>query len=360
MIPKSQIVDLPVYQPGKPIDEVKKELGLDRIIKLASNENPYGYSKQVKQALIAEMDQLAIYPDGASMDLRAELANFLGVKGEELVFGNGSDELVMLTSRAYLQPGTNTVMATPTFSVYKTTSTVEGADVIEVPLKDGVHDLDQMLAKINDQTRVVWICNPNNPSGTINTEPEIISFLKRVPSTAVVVLDEAYNEYVTDKAYPETIKWIHDFPNLLILRTFSKIYGLAGLRIGYGIASPDIIDKINRVREPFNTNKLAQRAAIAAIRDQEFVQMCKEANALGREQLYKAFDELGLSYYPSQGNFVLVETGRDGNDIFQGLLQKGIIVRSGVFLGFPTAIRVTVGDQEQNDAFIQALREVLS
>ncbi|MEW9669760.1 histidinol-phosphate transaminase [Ammoniphilus sp. 3BR4] len=359
MIPKKQIVDLPVYQPGKPIDEVKRELGLERIVKLASNENPFGCSPKVKEAIVPVLDQLAIYPDGAAMDVREAVAEFLGVDGSQLIFGNGSDELVMLTSRAYLEPGANTVMATPTFSVYKTTATVEGADVIEVPLKDGVHDLNGLLENITERTRVVWVCNPNNPSGTINSEAEIKSFLEQVPKNVLVVLDEAYYEYVTDASYPESIQFLADYPNLLILRTFSKIYGLAGLRIGYGIASPDIVDKINRVREPFNTSSVAQVAAIAAIKDQEFVQSCRTTNDKGRKQLYAAFDEMGLSYYPSQGNFVLVNTGRDGNEIFQALLRKGYIVRSGVALGFPTSIRVTVGNEEQNEGFLSALREVL-
>jgi len=360
MIPKKQIVDLPVYQPGKPIEEVQKEFGLDHIVKLASNENPFGCSPKVKEAIIPVLDRLAIYPDGAAMDLREGIAPFLGVKEDELIFGNGSDELLMLTSRAYLEPGTNAVMATQTFSVYKTVSTVEGAEVIEVPLKDGTHDLQGMLAAINENTRVVWVCNPNNPSGTIVHEQELIHFLKQVPSTALVVLDEAYYEYVTDSNYPQSINLFREYPNLLILRTFSKIYGLAGLRIGYGIASPDLVDKINRVREPFNTSSLAQVGALAAIADQEFVTYCREANAKGLQQMYIGFDELGLTYYKSQGNFVLVETGRDGNEVFQALLRKGYIIRSGVPLGFPTAIRVTVGSEQQNEGFLQALREVLT
>ncbi|RXT13918.1 histidinol-phosphate transaminase [Ammoniphilus sp. CFH 90114] len=359
MIPKKQIVDLPVYQPGKPIDEVKRELGLEQIVKLASNENPFGCSPKVKEAIVPVLDQLAIYPDGGSMALREELAAFLEVDGSQLVFGNGSDELVMLTSRAYLEPGANTVMATPTFPVYKTTATVEGAEVIEVPLVDGVHDLKGLLANINEQTRVVWVCNPNNPSGTMNSEEEIKTFLDQVPKSVLVVLDEAYYEYVTDASYPESLKLLPQYSNVLILRTFSKIYGLAGLRIGYGVASPDIVDKLNRVREPFNTSSIAQVAAIAAMKDQEFVQSCRSLNDSGRKQLYAAFDEMGLSYYPSQGNFVLVDTKKDGNDVFQALLQKGYIIRSGRALGFPTWIRVTVGNEEQNSGFLAALREVL-
>lgn len=265
----------------------------------------------------------------------------------------------MLTSRAFLQDGTNTVMATPTFPVYKTTATIEGAEVLEIPLKEGIHDLSSMLSVINEHTRVVWICNPNNPSGTMNSETEIRDFLNKVPSTVLVVLDEAYYEYVTERSYPNSLGFLAEYSNLLILRTFSKIYGLAGLRIGYGIASANVVDKLNRVREPFNTSSIAQKAAIAAISDQDFVKQCREANAVGREQLYRGFDEMGLTYYQSQGNFVLLDTGKNGNDVFQSLLQKGYIIRSGVPLGFPTAIRVTVGSQEQNEGFLKALREVL-
>jgi histidinol-phosphate aminotransferase len=359
LIPKQQIVGLPVYQPGKPIEEVKRELGLERIIKLASNENPFGSSPNVKEALIQELDTLSLYPDGAAMELRNQLSSFLGVDAGQLVFGNGSDELVMLTARAYLQPGTNTVMANPTFSVYKTTATIEGAEVIEVPLVNGVHDLSAMLQAINEQTRVVWVCNPNNPSGTIVNEEELVTFLNQVPSSVLVVLDEAYYEYVTDKTYPNSIRLLPEYPNVIILRTFSKIYGLAALRIGYGIAAPEIIDSLNRVREPFNTSRLAQRAAIAALADQAFVDRCKQANEEGKAWIGQALEKQGLSYFPTQGNFILVETGRNGNEIFQSLLQKGVIIRSGAALGFPTAIRVTIGSKEQNEAFIQALREVL-
>ncbi|RKD25716.1 histidinol-phosphate transaminase [Ammoniphilus oxalaticus] len=360
MIPKKQIVDLPVYQPGKPISEVTAELGLKEIVKLASNENPFGCSPRVKEALQPLLDRLAYYPDGGSMELRAKLAAFLGVDEDRLIFGNGSDELLMLTTRAYLEPGLNTVMATPTFSVYKTTSTVEGAEVIEVPLQDGRHDLPAMLAAINDKTRIVWICNPNNPSGTIVSEQELRQFLDQAPATTLVALDEAYYEYVTDASYPQSLDLLNEYPNVIVYRTFSKIYGIAGLRMGYGVASADVIDKINRVREPFNTSSVAQTAAIAAIADQDFVNTCREVNDKGREQLYRGFDQLGLSYYRTQGNFILVETGQNGNEIFDALLKKGYIIRSGVPLGFPTSIRVTIGSEAQNAGFLQALGEVLA
>ncbi|MCC0562749.1 histidinol-phosphate transaminase [Brevibacillus borstelensis] len=359
MRPKQRILSAPVYQPGKPIDDVKREFGLTEVIKLASNENPYGCSPKAKEAIAAQLDSLALYPDGASLQLRWDLADFLGVKPEQLMFGNGSDEIVLMISRAYLEPGTNTVMATPTFSQYRSNAMVEGAELIEVPLKDGVHDLEAMASAINGQTRVVWVCNPNNPSGTIVGTSELEAFLKKVPKDVLVVMDEAYYEYVVDEAYPQTIPMLVQYPNLIILRTFSKIYGLATLRVGYGIASEEIISHLDHVREPFNTSSLGQAAARAALKDQEFVKECSRRNREGLKQLTDRFDEWGLSYYPSQTNFVLVNLNLDSDEVFKQLLQQGIIVRSGKALGFPGYQRITVGTAEQNEKVLQALANIV-
>ncbi|CAM5791764.1 MULTISPECIES: histidinol-phosphate transaminase [Brevibacillus] len=359
MRPKQRILSAPVYQPGKPIDDVKREFGLTEVIKLASNENPYGCSPKAKEAIAAQLDSLALYPDGASLQLRWDLADFLGVKPEQLMFGNGSDEIVLMISRAYLEPGTNTVMATPTFSQYRSNAMVEGAELIEVPLKDGVHDLEAMASAINGQTRVVWVCNPNNPSGTIVGTSELEAFLKKVPKDVLVVMDEAYYEYVVDEAYPQTIPMLAQYPNLIILRTFSKIYGLATLRVGYGIASEEIISHLDHVREPFNTSSLGQAAARAALKDQEFVKECSRRNREGLKQLTDRFDEWGLSYYPSQTNFVLVNLNLDSDEVFKQLLQQGIIVRSGKALGFPGYQRITVGTAEQNEKVLQALANIV-
>ncbi|MGG2480087.1 histidinol-phosphate transaminase [Brevibacillus borstelensis] len=359
MRPKQRILSAPVYQPGKLIDDVKREFGLTEVIKLASNENPYGCSPKAKEAIAAQLDSLALYPDGASLQLRWDLADFLGVKPEQLMFGNGSDEIVLMISRAYLEPGTNTVMATPTFSQYRSNAMVEGAELIEVPLKDGVHDLEAMASAINGQTRVVWVCNPNNPSGTIVGTSELEAFLKKVPKDVLVVMDEAYYEYVVDEAYPQTIPMLAQYPNLIILRTFSKIYGLATLRVGYGIASEEIISHLDHVREPFNTSSLGQAAARAALKDQEFVKECSRRNREGLKQLTDRFDEWGLSYYPSQTNFVLVNLNLDSDEVFKQLLQQGIIVRSGKALGFPGYQRITVGTAEQNEKVLQALANIV-
>lgn len=359
MQPKQRILSVPVYQPGKPIDDVKREFGLTEVIKLASNENPFGSSQKAKEAIVSQIESLAVYPDGASVQLRTELAEFLKVKPEQLIFGNGSDEIVQMITRAYLGEGTNTVMATPTFPQYRSNAVIDGAELIEVPLQDGVHDLDAMAAAINDQTRVVWVCNPNNPSGTIVTEADLLVFLAKVPGNVLVVLDEAYYEYVVADEYPQSVPLLERYPNLIVLRTFSKIYGLASLRIGYGIASSDIITHLDHVREPFNTGSLAQVAARAALHDQAFVEKCSELNREGMKQLTDRFEHWGLDYYPSQANFVLVNLKQDSDDVFRKLLQQGVIVRSGKALGFPGCQRITIGTKEQNEKILAALESLV-
>lgn len=358
MKPKAQIVNLPVYQPGKPIEEVKKELGLDVVIKLASNENPYGCSPRATEAITAELATLSLYPDGSSADLTAELADQLGIERNQIIFGCGSDEIIALIIRAFLEPGDETIMADQTFSVYKTNADIEGATSIEVPLVNGKHDLPGMAKTVTDKTKIIWVCNPNNPTGTIVSESELVSFLDEIPAHVMVVLDEAYYEYVTDASYPASIKLMERYPNLVILRTFSKIYGLAALRIGYGIGQPEVISLINRVREPFNTGRLAQVAAKAALKDQEFVAKCRQLNAEGITYVQREFDRLGLSYFPANGNFIMVDVKRPGTEVFKSLLSKGIIVRPN-FEVYPNYIRVTVGSEEQNKAFIGALEQVL-
>lgn len=356
---KDQLIGLPVYQPGKPIEEVKKEYNLTDVIKLASNENPFGSSQAVQAAIVEECSNLAIYPDGAATNVRQALAEHYGLSIEQIIMGNGSDEIVQQITRTYLEPGTNSVMASPSFSMYKINVVIEGAEAREVPLADGVHDLEAMLAQIDNETRVVWVCNPNNPSGTYVNQTELESFLDRVPKHVLVVLDEAYYEYVVAEDYPESVPLLTRYPNLIILRTFSKIYGLAALRVGYGLSSTEIVNKLNHVREPFNTSRVAQAAAIAALKDQAFVKECKQKNREGLEQFYAAFDRLGLFYYPSQANFILVDLNMPGNQVFEHLLRQGIIVRSGEALGFPTFIRITVGTAEQNQKVIDALTKLV-
>ncbi|MBP1961952.1 histidinol-phosphate transaminase [Paenibacillus aceris] len=360
MKPKQTIVHLPVYQPGKPIEEVKRELGLTEVIKLASNENPFGSSPKARAAIEAEIANISLYPDGGAVELTEAVAEYLGVNTNQLIFGAGSDEVILMLARAFLVQGDETVMATHTFPQYKHNCEIEGAVSIEVPLKDGTHDLDGMLAAITDRTKIVWICNPNNPTGTMNTDAEIKAFLAKVPEHVLVVLDEAYCEYNTTGQFPDSIEFIGQYRNVIALRTFSKIYGLASLRIGYGVGHPDVIRSINQVREPFNTTRFAQAAALAAIKDQDFIASCREANTAGLNYLTEQFNEMGLQAFPAHGNFIMVNVGRPAGDVFNGLLRRGIIVRGGHMLGFPTSLRVTIGSREQNEKFIAALQQVLA
>lgn len=357
---KEQLLTLTPYKPGKSIDSVKKEFNLERIVKLASNENPFGCSQKALAAMQENGQSLAIYPDGYATYLREAVANHYQVKPEELIFGNGSDNLIQIISRALLDPSSNTVMAEPTFSQYRHNAVIEGAKIIEVPLKNGNHDLDGMLAAIDENTNIVWLCSPNNPTGTYIPEQELIAFLEKVPQETLVVLDEAYFEYVVAEDYYESIGLTRRFANLIVLRTFSKIYGLASLRIGYGIANPEIIKALEPAREPFNVSTIGQLAAAAAINDQEFVQQCRQTNRQGLEQYYQFFDAHNLSYYASQGNFLLVDFKVDGDRLFQYLLQKGYIVRSGKALGFPTSVRITVGSYEENEGLLEAIGQFLA
>jgi histidinol-phosphate aminotransferase len=357
---KNAILTLKPYQPGKSIQEVKKQYGLEHITKLASNENPFGSSEKVKQALDSLTDSYAIYPDGYATLLRTAVAEHLRVKETELIFGNGSDEIIQIISRSLLDPQRNTVMATPTFPQYRHNAVIEGAEVREVPLVDGAHDLYGMLSSIDDNTAIIWLCSPNNPSGKYINETALTSFINEVPKDVLIVLDEAYYEYADAEDYPETIKLIESYPNLVVLRTFSKIYGLASLRVGYGVANEDIIQKLEPAREPFNVNTLGQAAALAAIGDQSFVETAKKANRTGLSQYYTFCDQEQLKYFESQGNFVLIDFGVDADEVFQYLLERGFIVRSGKQLGFPTSVRVTVGSEEQNAGIIEIMKDFLS
>ena len=358
---KTQLLNLKAYQPGRTIDEVKRQFGLENIVKLASNENPFGSSPKAIEALKKVDGSFALYPDGYATNLRQALADFLKVEQDELVLGNGSDELILMISRALLKPGVNTVMASHTFGQYKHNAIVDGAEVREVPLtEEACHDLPAMLNAIDENTSVVWLCSPNNPTGTYTTEKELVDFLNKVPEEALVVLDEAYYEYVVAEDYYDAIALTKQYKNLIVLRTFSKIYGLASFRVGYGVANAELIQTLEPIREPFNVNTLGQIATEEALKDQEFVQTCKEKNRQGLEQLYSFCKENNLSYYPSQTNFVLVDFKIDGNEVFQYLMSKGYIVRSGVPLGFPTSVRITIGSKEENEGLIKVMEQFLT
>ncbi|MEK4229016.1 histidinol-phosphate transaminase [Solibacillus sp. FSL H8-0538] len=357
---KQQIHGMKAYQPGKPMEEVKRMFGLDEVVKLASNENPFGSSPKVKAFLQADAANHAIYPDGYAQTLRTAVANHYDVKESELIFGNGSDDLIAIITRALLYPGVNTVMADLSFSQYWHNAEIEGAEVRKVPLKDGKHDLDNMLDAIDENTSVVWVCNPNNPTGTIVSDEELSNFLAKVPEDVLVVLDEAYIEYVNDPAYKETIHYFREYSNLILLRTFSKAYGLASFRLGYGIAQADVIAKLDPVRAPFNNTILSQAVAIVGLSDQDYIKHCCEANEKGKAQYVAFCEKHGLHYFSSQTNFVLFEVKADSNVVFEEMMKRGFIIRSGAALGIQGYIRVTIGTEAQNAKFLTLLEEVLT
>lgn len=347
------------YIPGKPIEQVKRELGLTDVIKLASNENPLGPSHAAIDVMRNSAPSVTLYPEGDAPALREAVAAHLGVPGDHLVFGNGSDEVLHLLAMTYLQPGDHTVQGDPSFAMYEIYTQQCNATPIKVPLTDYTHNLSAMLEALTPKTRIVFIANPNNPTGTLVKQRDVEKFLDRVPENVLVVFDEAYDEYVDDPEKPKTLPHVLEGRNVVVLRTFSKAYALAGLRVGYGVARPEIAAILNKVRSPFNVNLIAQHAAAAAILDQDHIAKSIALNASGRDYLYREFAKMGLEYVPSQANFVLVDIAGDSRKVFADLQAKGVIIRPGASLGLPRHIRVTVGTQPQNERFIAALREVL-
>lgn len=345
MIGKKILSDMSPYQQGKQTEEILKEYGLERVIKLASNENPYGYSKQINEHLVSAIQDLHIYPDGYTGDLRFKLADKLNVNQDELVFGSGSDEIIQLISRAFLYPGVNTVMATPTFPQYKHNALIDGAKVKEIPTVEGRHDLNSMYKAIDEATKVVWICSPDNPTGTSIDRKDFYEFMKKCPSNILVVLDEAYYEYVDEQANLHAIDYLDEHKNLILLRTFSKAYGLANLRIGYGIANNEIIRNLDIIRGPFNTSSVAQNIASIALKDKAFIEEVAHKNKLVKQKFQSFLNTIEWGYFESQTNFILVSTPISGEDVFQYLLEHGFIVRPGELLGMPNTVRITVGNE---------------
>lgn len=349
------------YQPGKPISELAREMGIAEasIVKLASNENPLGMSTRARDAARGALADLARYPDGGAFALKAALCARFGVKAEQLVIGNGSNDILEIASQAFLGAGRSAVYAQHAFAVYPLATQARGARGIEVPAKHFGHDLDAMAAAIAPDTRIVFIANPNNPTGTFLPGSEIEIFLAKVPQDVLVVLDEAYTEYLSAEQRYDAIAWIARFPNLLVSRTFSKAYGLAGLRVGYAIAHPEVADLMNRVRQPFNVSSVALAAAEAALADDEFLAQSAELNRRGMVQLTDAFAALGLEWIPSAGNFVTFKVG-DAAGVNRALLQQGVIVRPIAGYGMPHWLRVSIGLPEENERFIAALRRALA
>ena len=360
---RAAIDQITPYVPGKPIEEVARELGLDpqAIIKLASNENPLGPSPRAVEAMRAHLHDVRLYPETDGYPLRVALADFLGVDKDQLTIGRGSDEVMHFLALAYLEEGDEVLMGDPPFSMYEISTKLMGATPVKVSLRDYAHDLPAMADAVTARTKFIYVANPHNPTGAMNTADELDAFLARVPEKVLVLLDEAYYEYVVREDYPDTLRYVREGRNVMVLRTFSKIYALAGLRVGYGICSrPEVLQAINQVREPFNTANFAQWAAIASLQDPDQVLRSRAANEEGKASLYAAFARLGLPFVPTQSNFILVDTLQPCREVFVKLLQQGVIVRTGDIFGYPTMIRVTIGSAAENARFIAALERALA
>src|SRR3989441_161528 len=353
------ILGIAPYEPGKPIEELERELGIHNAIKLASNENPLAPSDRVQRAILAALSHLNRYPDGSGFYLRQALAKKHGVSPDQIVLGNGSNELIELLVRSFLRPGDEAVVPHPAFVVYPMIVQAAGGVRVMVMLKDFRLDLDAMARAITPMTKIVFVANPNNPTATIVTRDEVEHFMSRVPERTIVVFDEAYIEFAMGPDFPDTLSYVKQGRKLVVLRTFSKAASLAGLRVGYGIADADAIALMNRIRQPFNVNSLGQVAALAALDDEAHILECVRMIEAGRHFLYDEFKRIGLQYVPSRANFILVDVGRNAADIYQKLLHQGVIVRPMTPFGLETALRITVGTPEENRKLVKALRVVL-
>ena len=357
---KENIRRLKPYSPGKPIEEVEREFGVKDIVKMASNENPLGPSPKALAAMREALNKVALYPEGSCFYLKKALAAHWGVRENELIVGNGSDELIHYIGVTFLSEGDEVIQADPSFVRYEAAAVLNDCDCIMVPLRDFTHDLEAMADRITDRTRLIFVANPNNPTGTAVTQRDVERFMAGLPERVIAVFDEAYYEYVESPDFPEMLSYIREGANVIVLRTFSKIYGLAGLRVGYGIARSEIIQCLNQVREPFNVNSVAQAGALASLQDPGQVERSRRVNSEGKRFLYREFEAMGLPYVPTEANFVFLDIKRDCRPVFTELLKRGVIVRTGDIFGLPTFFRVTIGTEADNRRFVQTLREVLT
>ncbi|TAA48029.1 MULTISPECIES: histidinol-phosphate transaminase [Corallincola] len=348
------------YQAGKPVSELERELGISNVVKLASNENPLGISDKVKQALVSEFTELSRYPDANGFYLKEKLASRLGVESAQITLGNGSNDVLELIARTFVSAEHEVMFAEHAFVVYPLVTQAIGAKPCVVPAKAYGHDLDAMAAAISDKTKMIFIANPNNPTGTFLSKECLKAFIAAVPKDVIVVLDEAYDEYVDASDRANSVEWLNDYPNLVVTRTFSKAYGLAGLRVGYSVSSADMAGLLNRLRQPFNVNSLALKAAEVALDDNEFLHESVSVNRQGMTQLTDFFRQQQINFIPSWGNFVTFDTGRNGTDVYDALLHQGVIVRPIGGYGLPNHLRVSIGTSEENNRFIDALTSVLS
>lgn len=347
--PRATLSLIPPYHPGKRVTGA---------VKLSSNENPLGCSDRAREAVISAMREPEVYPDGRGTALVEELAQLHGVTPEQVILGNGSDDIMIMAAASFIEPGTDSVMAAPTFSQYEFAVRLYGGDVLQVPLVDGVHDLEAMLQAVSAKTRIVWLCNPNNPTGTYISHSDVERFLQRIPGHVLVVLDEAYAEFATAADYPDSQSLLKAYSNLLILRTFSKIHGLAALRLGFGMTSAATVEYFLRVKQPFNVNAPAQAAGLAAVRDTEFVERSLQVNREGMLYVTGELDRLQLDYYPSQTNFVCIQLPTTGREAYKLLLKHGITVRDLASFGLERSIRVSIGSMDALQALVRGLGEL--
>lgn len=351
------ILDLKAYIPGKPVEEVQEELGLEEIIKLASNETPLGPSPKAMMAVEKELKDINFYPEGPCTLLRREMSKRLDIAKDMITFSNGADNCILLATSAFIDEGDEVVMGDPSFFVYQTATKIMGGKPIYVKLKNHTHDLSAMMDHVGKKTKLIFVCNPNNPTGTIVRKDELDRFVSRLPDHTILVMDEAYFEFASDEDYPDGLTYIKKGNNVISLRTFSKIYGIAGLRIGYALASSEIISVLNRVREPFPVSRVAQAGALAALGDDDYRGRVLKNNEEGKTFLSEELQKMGLICTPSQTNFIFVDLRSDAENVFQALLKKGIIIRPGSLWNCPTCARITIGTPEQNKKFIEALKE---
>lgn len=347
------------YVPGKPIEEVQRELGIGDVVKLASNENPLGPSPLAVSAVLAHIQNSHRYPDAAGYYLRQRLSEKLGISPEHLILGNGSVEVMELIAETYLNPGEETIVGWPSFFKFVIVTQIMDGVVLKVPMVDHCYDLQAMADLVTPKTRLIFIANPNNPTGTMATAMEVARFMERIPERVLVVFDEAYYEYLERDDYPDTLRYVREGRNVIITRTFSKIYGLAGMRIGYGIAKPDIISSLNRIRETFNASSLAQVAALHALDDTEHVANSKSTNERERAKLFEELAGIGLCPTPSVTNFLLVDMGRNAAGLYEQLLREGVIIRPMGMYELPNSMRITIGKKEENERLLEALEKVL-
>ncbi|MEA3586959.1 histidinol-phosphate transaminase [Pseudidiomarina sp. 1APP75-27a] len=351
--------NLQPYQAGKPIEELERELGIKDIVKLASNENPLGLSSKVRAALQDTLSGLARYPDANGFYLKSKLARKFGLQTSQITLGNGSNDVLELVARTFVSAEHEVIFSQHAFVVYPLVTQAIGAKGIAVPAQDYGHDLDAMLAAITPKTRMIFVANPNNPTGTFLSTEALQDFIAKVPENVLVILDEAYSEYVAEADRAPSFAWVDSYPNLVVTRTFSKAYGLAGLRAGYAVSHPEVADLMNRARQPFNMNSLSLRAAEVALDDEDYLQQSVAVNAAGMEQLVAFCESANLPYIPSQGNFLTIEVGDGAADIYDKLLHEGVIVRPVAGYGLPRHLRVSIGMPEENEAFITAMRKLL-